>query len=64
LRGFKRVFAISTSCRTIGMTILQIRPMMRELVQRAIGPQRNRKAIQLHVLQAGLSCSGPEHVTR
>jgi hypothetical protein len=26
--------------------------------------QRNRKAIQLHVLQAGPSCSGPEHVTR
>jgi hypothetical protein len=37
LNAFKRVFAISTSCRAIGMMILQIRPMMRELVQRAIG---------------------------
>jgi hypothetical protein len=37
MNAFKRVFAISTSHRAISMMILQTRPMMLELVQRAIG---------------------------
>jgi hypothetical protein len=36
LHAFKRVFAVSTSCRAIGMMILQIRSMMQELVQRVV----------------------------
>jgi hypothetical protein len=35
MRAFKRVFAIATSRHAIGMMILQIRPMMSVLVQRA-----------------------------
>ncbi|MBR0782036.1 hypothetical protein JQ635_11530 [Bradyrhizobium iriomotense] len=48
MNAFERVFANSTSHCANSMMILQIRPMMQELVQRAITRS------ELHVSQAGI----------
>ncbi|MHC2844674.1 hypothetical protein [Bradyrhizobium diazoefficiens] len=50
MNAFKRIFTSSTPHHASGMMILQIRPMMLELVQRAIA------RCELHVSQAGILC--------
>jgi hypothetical protein len=54
MNAFKGIFAVSTSHHAIGMMILQIRPMMSELVHCALSAQCKAEQVALR----------SQHVTR